>query len=35
MVNNLPPARMGDTLLEAIGPPNNIVAGCVTVLIGG
>lgn len=35
IVNNLPPARLGDTLLEAIGPPNKIVAGCVTVLIGG
>lgn len=35
MVNNLPPARVGDTVLEAIGPPNKIAMGCVTVLIGG
>lgn len=30
----LPAARMGDSLLEAIGPPNKIVTGCMTVLIG-
>lgn len=35
MINNLPACRMGDTLLEAIGPPNKIVKGCVTVIIGG
>ncbi|MBK7662407.1 MAG: hypothetical protein IPJ21_02455 [Sterolibacteriaceae bacterium] len=35
MINNLPPGRQGDTLLEAIGPPNKIVMGCVTVIIGG
>jgi uncharacterized Zn-binding protein involved in type VI secretion len=35
IVNNLPAARQGDTLLEAIGPPNKIAMGCPTVLIGG
>jgi uncharacterized Zn-binding protein involved in type VI secretion len=35
MVNNLPAARMGDTILEAIGPPNKIVKGQMNVLIGG
>ncbi len=34
MVNNLPAARQGDTILEAIGPPNKIAMGCVTVIIG-
>jgi uncharacterized Zn-binding protein involved in type VI secretion len=31
----LPAGRMGDTLLEAIGPPNNITKGEMTVIIGG
>ena len=31
----LPAGRLGDTLLEAIGPPNTIVKGEVTVIIGG
>ena len=35
MIGNLPAARMGDTILEAIGPPNKIAMGCPTVLIGG
>lgn len=30
-----PAARQGDTILEAIGPPNKIAMGCLTVLIGG
>jgi len=34
LINNLPAARMGDTILEAVGPPNNIAMGCPTVLIG-
>lgn len=34
MINNLPACRVGDTLIEALGPPNKIVKGCVTVLIG-
>lgn len=34
-INNLPACRLGDTILEAIGPPNKIVKGEVTVIIGG
>jgi uncharacterized Zn-binding protein involved in type VI secretion len=32
-INNLPAARQGDMILEA-GPPNMIIIGCPTVLIG-
>jgi len=35
LINNLPACRMGDTVLEAVGPPNKIVAGEMTVVIGG
>ena len=35
MINNLPACRMGDTILEAVGPPNSIVKGEMTVIIGG
>jgi len=35
MINMLPAGRMGDTILEAIGPPNTITKGEVTVIIGG
>ena len=35
MVANFPAARAGDTILEAVGPPNTIVKGEFTVLIGG
>lgn len=35
LINNLPACRMGDTIVEAVGPPNKIVKGCFTVLIGG
>ncbi len=35
LINNLPACRMGDTILEAVGPPNKITKGDVTVLIGG
>lgn len=35
MINNLPAGRMGDTILEAIGPPNTITKGEPTVIIGG
>ncbi len=35
LVNNMPACRMGDTILEALGPPNKIAMGCFTVLIGG
>lgn len=33
LINNLPAARQGDIIAEA-GPPNSIVMGCPTVLIG-
>lgn len=35
MLSNMPAARMGDTILEAIGPPNTITKGETTVIIGG
>ncbi|MEH2058446.1 MAG: PAAR domain-containing protein [Nostoc sp.] len=35
LINNLPASRMGDTILEALGPPNKIIKGDFTVLIGG
>lgn len=35
MINNLPACRLGDTILEAIGPPNKIIKGDFTVIIGG
>jgi uncharacterized Zn-binding protein involved in type VI secretion len=35
MVANFPAARMGDTILEAVGPPNTITKGETTVMIGG
>lgn len=35
VINNLPACRMGDTILEAVGPPNKIAKGEMTVLIGG
>lgn len=35
MIANQPAARMGDTILEAVGPPNTIVKGEPTVIIGG
>jgi len=34
-VNGLQACRMGDTILEAVGPPNKIARGEMTVLIGG
>jgi len=34
MIENCPACRMGDTIIEAIGPPNKIVMGCMTVIIG-
>jgi uncharacterized Zn-binding protein involved in type VI secretion len=33
LINNLPAARQGDVIVES-GPPNTIVMGCPTVLIG-
>ncbi len=35
LINMLPACRLGDTILEAIGPPNTIVKGEMTVIIGG
>ena len=35
MINNLPAARQGNSILEAAGPPNSIAMGCTTVIIGG
>ena len=35
VINNLPACRLGDTVLEAIGPPNKITKGEPTVIIGG
>jgi uncharacterized Zn-binding protein involved in type VI secretion len=35
LINNLPACRMGDTVLEAVGPPNKIAKGEITVIIGG
>lgn len=35
IINNLPACRMGDTIVEAVGPPNKIVKGEMTVIIGG
>lgn len=34
-VNGLPACRLGDTILEAFGPPDKIMMGCPTVIIGG
>ncbi|HOE96995.1 MAG TPA: PAAR domain-containing protein [Candidatus Sumerlaeota bacterium] len=34
LVNNLPLARQGDTVVEAVGPPNKISMGCTTVIVG-
>lgn len=34
-INNLPACRLGDTVLEAVGPPNKIIKGEMTVIIGG
>jgi len=33
-INNLPASRLGDMVVEAVGPPDLIVMGCPTVLIG-
>ncbi|ELY72813.1 PAAR domain-containing protein [Natrinema pallidum] len=33
LINKMPAARMGDTIVES-GPPNTIVSGCSTVMIG-
>jgi hypothetical protein len=33
-IENMPACQMGNTIVEAIGPPNKIVTGCMTVIIG-
>ena len=35
LTNNLPQCRMGDTILEPLGPPDKIVMGQPNVLVGG
>lgn len=35
MINMLPACRLGDTILEPLGPPNAITKGEPTVIIGG
>lgn len=35
LINNLPACRLGDTVLEAVGPPDKIAKGETTVIIGG
>lgn len=34
LINKLPACRLGDTILEPVGPPNKIVKGEMTVIIG-
>ena len=34
LINMLPAARMGDTIVVAVGPPNKIARGATNVLIG-
>lgn len=34
MIENCPACRQFDTIIEAIGPPNKIMMGCMTVIIG-
>lgn len=34
LINNLPACRLGDTIIEAIGPPNKIMKGQMNVIIG-
>jgi hypothetical protein len=34
MIYILPAARMGDSILVAVGPQNSIAMGCPTVIIG-
>jgi uncharacterized Zn-binding protein involved in type VI secretion len=35
LINNMPACRLGDTIIEPLGPPNKIVKGEPTVIIGG
>jgi len=34
LINGLPACRQGDTIIEAVGPPNKIAMGLPTVIIG-
>lgn len=34
LINNMPACRLGDTILEPLGPPNKITKGETTVIIG-
>jgi uncharacterized Zn-binding protein involved in type VI secretion len=34
-INGLPACRVGDTIVESVGPPNTIVRGAPNVIIGG
>ncbi|HUF54297.1 MAG TPA: hypothetical protein VMR52_11065 [Dehalococcoidia bacterium] len=34
LINGAPAARQGDTILEAVGPPNKITGGCQSVQVG-
>ncbi len=34
-INMMPACRMGDTIIEPLGPPNKIAKGEMTVIIGG
>jgi len=34
LINGLPACRQGDTIVEAVGPPNKVALGLLTVLIG-
>jgi uncharacterized Zn-binding protein involved in type VI secretion len=34
-INGLPACRQGDTIVEAVGPPNSIAVGAPRVMIGG
>lgn len=35
LINGLPACRMMDTILEGFGPPDKILVGCPTVIVGG
>jgi uncharacterized Zn-binding protein involved in type VI secretion len=35
LINNMPACRMGDTIIEPLGPPNKIMRGEIKVFIGG
>lgn len=35
LINNMPACRLGDTIIEPLGPPNKIMMGEMTVIIGG